>query len=217
MFNPWVNLIFEGALQSLYMVFASGVLSLLGGLPLGVILFATRDDHILESTLCNRGLGFVVNVVRAIPFIILLIVLIPVTRMIVGSSIGPTAAVVPLTIGAIPFVARIVENALLEVNTGLIEAGEAMGASPFQIIYKVLLPEATPGIIQGITVTWISLVGYSAMAGIVGAKGLGDIAIEYGRYRNEPLVLWASIVILVMLVYAIQYIGDWLACRQIMN
>jgi D-methionine transport system permease protein len=213
MSNPLVNLIFEGTLQSLYMVFASGLLSLLGGLPLGILLFSTRNNHILENALCNRGLGFVVNVVRAIPFIILLIVLIPMTRMIVGSSIGPTAALVPLTIGAIPFVARIVENALLEVNEGLIEAGEAMGASPFQIITKILLPEAAPGIIQGVTVTWISLVGYSAMAGIVGAKGLGDIAIEYGRYRNEPLVLAASIVILVMLVYLIQYIGDWLARR----
>jgi D-methionine transport system permease protein len=213
MSNPLINLIFEGTLQSLYMVFVSGMLSIIGGLPLGVILFTTRKGNILESALFNRGLGFVVNVVRAVPFIILLIVLIPVTRMIVGKSIGPTAAIVPLTMGAIPFVARIVENALLEVSGGLIEAGQAMGASPLQIIRKVLLPEATPGIIQGITVTWISLVGYSAMAGIVGGKGLGDIAIEYGRYRNEPLVLWSSIVILVLLVYAIQHFGDWLANR----
>jgi D-methionine transport system permease protein len=214
MSSPLINLIFEGTLQSIYMVLTSGILSILGGLPLGIVLFTTRKNQILENTLCNHGLGFVVNVVRAIPFIILLIVLVPLTRLIVGSSIGPTAAVVPLTIGAIPFVARIVENALLEVDTGLIEAGESMGASPLQIIYKVLLPEAIPSIIQGITITWVSLVGYSAMAGIVGAKGLGDIAIEYGRYRNEPLVLWASIVILIMLVYAIQHTGNWLAHRR---
>ncbi|MDF3055408.1 MAG: transporter permease [Gammaproteobacteria bacterium] len=214
MFSPFVNLIFEGTLQTIYMVLVSGVLSVLGGVPLGIVLFITRDNHILENALCNRSLGMVVNVVRAIPFIILLIVLIPLTRLIVGSSIGPTAAIVPLSIGAIPFVARIVENALLEVNPGLIEAGQAMGASPLQIICKVLLPEAMPSIIQGVTVTWISLVGYSAMAGVVGAKGLGDIAVEYGRYRNEPVILWSSIALLIMLVYVIQYVGDWLARRH---
>lgn len=213
MSNPLINLIFQGTLESIYMVLASGLISLVGGLPLGIILLITRNKGILENTLYNRSLGFVVNVVRAIPFIILLIVLIPLTRLIVGSSIGTNAAVVPLSIGAIPFVARIVENALLEVNEGLIEAGQAMGASPFQIIYKVLLPEAMPGIIQGITVTWIALVGYSAMAGAVGGGGLGSIAINYGYQRYDSVVLSATIVILVVLVYAIQYSGDWLASR----
>lgn len=211
MSNPLINLIFQGTLESIYMVLASGIISVLGGIPLGIILLTTRRGGILQNALCHRGLGFIVNVVRAIPFIILLVVLIPVTRFIVGTSIGTTAAIVPLSLGAIPFVARIVENALAEVNDGLIEAGQAMGASPFQIIYKILLPEAKPSIIQGITVTWIALVGYSAMAGAVGGGGLGSIAISYGYQRFDFSVLLATIVILVILVDVIQYLGNRLS------
>ncbi len=211
------NLLFNSLLQatweSIYMVAVSGIISMLAGIPLGVVLLTTRPGNILQSALTHRGLSFLVNVVRAIPFIILLIALIPFTRLIVGTSIGTQAAIVPLTIGAIPFVARIVESSLSEVNQGLLEAGNAMGATPWQIIYKILLPEARPGIVQGITVTWISLVGYSAMAGAVGGGGLGSLAINYGYQRFNVPVLLATIVILILLVYGIQHSGDWLAKR----
>ncbi|HVV68309.1 MAG TPA: methionine ABC transporter permease [Gammaproteobacteria bacterium] len=208
-----INQVLQSTLETIYMVLLSGSISVLFGLPLGVILLTTRTGGVLQNLLCNRGLSFVVNVVRAIPFVILLIALIPLTRLLVGTSIGTQAAIVPLTIGAIPFVARIVENALAEVNSGLIEAGHAMGTSPWQIIYKILLPEARPGIIQGITVTWISLVGYSAMAGAVGGGGLGSLAINYGYQRFNLTILLITIVVLIILVYGIQFLGDWLSRR----
>lgn len=211
MFNPFIDILLTATWESVYMVAISGMISLLGGLPLGIILLTTQPNHILHNQLCYRGLSFIVNVVRAIPFIILLIALIPLTRLIVGTSIGTQAAIVPLSIAAIPFVARIVENALSEVQTGLIEAGNAMGASSWQIIYKILLPEALSGITQGITVTWISLVGYSAMAGAVGGGGLGSLAINYGYQRFNTPILLLTILILIVLVYGIQYVGDRLA------
>lgn len=153
-------------------------------------------------------MGLIVDVLRAIPFIILLIAIIPLTRLLVGTSIGTFAAIVPLSIGAIPFVARIVENALAHVNDGLIEAGQAMGATHWQLIYKILLPEAGPAIIRGLTVTLISLVGYSAMAGAVGGGGLGSLAINYGYQRFDFTVLLTTIVILIVLVYGIRWLGD---------
>ncbi len=205
--------VLQSTLETIYMVLLSGGISVILGLPLGIILLTTREGGILQNLLCHRGLSFVVNVVRAIPFVILLIALIPLTRLLVGTSIGTQAAIVPLSIGAIPFVARIVENALSEVGGGLIEAGHAMGTSPWQIIYKILLPEARPGIIQGITVTWISLVGYSAMAGAVGGGGLGSLAINYGYQRFNLTILLVTIVVLIVLVYGIQFLGDWLSKR----
>ncbi len=205
--------VLQSTMETIYMVAVSGILSALIGLPLGVILLTTRRGGILENFFCQRGLSMVVNVIRAIPFVILLIALIPLTRLLVGTSIGTTAAMVPLTIGAIPFVARIVENALSEVSGGLIEAGHAMGASPWQIIYKIFIPEACPAIIQGITVTWISLVGYSAMAGAVGGGGLGSLAINYGYQRFNFTILLVTIIVLIVLVYIIQHLGDWLARR----
>ena len=178
-----------------------------------MILSATQPGGILQNFSCNKGLSFIVNVVRAIPFIILLIALVPLTRLIMGTSIGTAAAIVPLSIGAIPFVARLVQTALSEVGSGLVEAGHAMGANPWQIIWKVLLPEARSSITQGITVTWVSLVGYSAMAGAVGGGGLGSLAINYGYQRfNFPLLL-ATVVVLILLVYGIQILGDSLAER----
>jgi len=213
MLDNTVYLLAHGTWESFYMVVISGLISVIGGLPLGVLLFTTQPGNILQHALFNRGLSFVVNVLRAIPFIILLIALIPFTRLIVGTAIGTEAAIVPLSIAAIPFVARIVENALTEVHSGLIEAGNAMGATSWQIIYKILLPESRPGIIQGATVTWINLVGYSAMAGTVGGGGLGSLAINYGYLRFNVPILIATVVILILLVYVIQYMGDWLARR----
>jgi len=210
---PLISLLLQGTWETLYMVGLSGLFSILGGLPLGVILMTTRSNGILKNLLLHKGLGFVVDILRAIPFIILLVAIIPFTRLLVGTSIGTLAAIVPLSIAAIPFVARIVENALVEVNAGLLEAGQAMGATSWQLVYKVLLPEARPAILRGITITLISLVGYSAMAGAVGGGGLGSLAINYGYQRFELGVLLATVVVLIVLVYAIQWTGDWLARR----
>lgn len=213
MLNETANILLNATGETIYMVLISGFIAILGGIPLGVILLTTRKNGILENAFYNKSLGFIVNVVRAIPFIILLVAVVPLTRLLVGTSIGTNAAIVPLSIGAIPFVARLVENALVEVGGGLVEAGLAMGASPWQIIQKILLPEALPGIVNGITVTLIALVGYSAMAGAVGGGGLGSVAINYGYQRFDVKIMFATIVILVLLVYLIQIIGDFIAKR----
>lgn len=199
--------------ETIYMVFISGGIALLFGLPLGVILFLTRKNNILANQFSNLSLGFLVNWVRSIPFIILLVAIIPFTRLIVGTSIGTTAAIVPLSISAIPFVARIVETALCEIPNGLIEAGLSMGTTPLQLISKILIPEAMPGIISGITLTLIALVGYSAMAGAIGGGGLGDLAIRYGYQRFEVSVMIETIIILLIMVQGIQYLGDRLVKR----
>lgn len=208
-----INLLLQGTWETFYMVLASTAIAVLGGLPLGIILFATRPHGILRGVLLHHGLGIVVDILRAIPFIILLVALIPLTRLLVGTTIGTLAAIVPLSIGAVPFVARIVENALAEVNSGLIEAGHAMGATNWQLVYKILLLEARPAITRGITLTLISLVGYSAMAGAVGGGGLGSLAINYGYQRYDTDVLLATVAILVVLVYLIQWSGARLAKR----
>lgn len=209
----YLKLLFDATVETIYMVAISGIFSVLAGVPLGMLLLMTKRAGIQPKPLFNRSMNMIVNIVRAIPFIILLVALIPLTRLIVGSSIGTTAAIVPLTIGAIPFVARIVENSLLEVGAGLIEAGQSMGASPIQIMTKVLFPEALPSIINGVTVTLITLVGYSAMAGAVGGGGLGSVAINYGYQRFNTGIILATIVILVLLVYALQLVGDRLAAK----
>lgn len=208
MSNQMLNLLLNGTIETIYMIVVSGIIAVLFGLPLGIILFTTQKNNILENKFYNQGLGIIVNIIRAIPFIILLVALVPFTRLIVGTAIGTNAAIVPLSIGAIPFVARIVENALTEVGHGLIEAGKAMGASPLQIIRKILLPEAMPSIINGITVILISLVGYSAMAGAVGGGGLGSVAINYGYLRFEPKIMLGTVIILVLLVYLLQFLGE---------
>jgi D-methionine transport system permease protein len=206
-----LKLLLEVTGETLYMVGLSGLFAMLGGLPLGIILMMSRPHAILQNFLLHKSLGFVADVVRAVPFIILLVAIIPLTRLLVGTAIGTSAAIVPLSLTAIPFVARIVENALVAVDTGLLEAGQAMGTSTWQLIYKILLPEARPAIIRGMTVTLISLVGYSAMAGAVGGGGLGSLAINYGYQRFDATVLLATVVVLIVLVYAIQWTGDWLA------
>ena len=199
--------------ETLLMVAISGVVGALLGVPLGVLLHLTNRGGVLSHPLFNRTIGVVVNAVRSIPFIILLVVVIPFTRFIVGSSIGTTAAIVPLTIAAIPFIARLVESALREVDKGLVEAAQSMGATTRQIVWKVLLPEAMPGIVAGLTITFVSLVGYSAMAGAIGGGGLGDLGIRYGYQRYITEVMVAVVVILIVFVQAVQSFGDWLVRR----
>lgn len=208
-----IELLWDSLGQTLAMVFSSGFIGFALGIPLGVLLHLSKKNGLLENAAFNKTLGIVVNVGRSIPFIILLVALIPVTRFLVGTSIGTAAAVVPLTIGAIPFIARLVEGALLEVPSGLVEAAQAMGAKPLQIIMKVLLPEALPGIINAVTITLVTLVGYSAMAGTVGGGGLGDVGIRYGYQRFDGTVMMITVVILVLLVQIIQSAGDHLVKR----
>jgi D-methionine transport system permease protein len=203
-------LLLEAFLQTFYMVAIASIIATLIGMPIGILLYVTRKGHIVEQPTLHHTLAIMVNMTRSIPFIILMIAVIPLTRLLVGTSIGTNAAIVPLSLGAIPFIARIVESALLEINNGLIEAATAMGATPWQIIRKVLLPEALPSIVNGLTLTVISLIGYSAMAGAVGGGGLGDLAIRYGYQRFDVGVMVATIAIMIILVQIIQFGGDLL-------
>jgi D-methionine transport system permease protein len=199
--------------ETLLMVAVSGLLGSVLGLPLGILLHLSERDGILPLPLFNRLAGILVNAVRSTPFIILLVAVIPLTRLLTGSSIGTAAAIVPLTIAAAPFVARLVESALREVDRGLVEAAQAMGATVGQIVFKVLLPEAFSGIVAGVTITLVSLVGYSAMAGAIGGGGLGDLGIRYGYQRFQPEVMLAVVLILVVFVQIVQSAGDWLVRR----
>jgi D-methionine transport system permease protein len=194
--------------ETLYMVGVAGFIAVLVGLPLGVLLHCMREDGLLAQPFLQRVIAVVVNALRSIPFIILLVAIIPFTRLIVGTSIGTTAAIVPLAIGAIPFIARIVETALQDVPQGLVEAGLSMGATPLQIIMHILLREALPAIIHGITLTLIALVGYAAMAGAIGGGGLGDFAICYGYQRFETNIMVITVIVLIVLVQIIQFIGQ---------
>ncbi|RAX13135.1 methionine ABC transporter permease MetI [Photorhabdus bodei] len=205
-----ILLLAKGVWETLVMTFVSGFFGFIIGLPIGVLLYVTRPDQIMENSKLYRFLSAIVNIFRSIPFIILLVWMIPFTRLIVGTSIGLQAAIVPLTIGAAPFIARMVENALLEIPSGLIEAARAMGATPFQIIKKILLPEALPGLLNAATITLITLVGYSAMGGAVGAGGLGQIGYQYGYIGYNATVMNTVLVLLVILVYLIQLSGDHL-------
>ncbi|AJQ28264.1 MULTISPECIES: methionine ABC transporter permease [Pelosinus] len=199
--------------ETTYMVAVSSFISALLGIPLGIILVTTNKGHILENTPLNRILGAIVNATRSTPFIILMVAIIPVTRLLVGTSIGTNAAIVPLSIAAIPFVARIVESALKEVDYGVIEAAQAMGASPREIITKVLIPESLPAIVLGLTLTIISLIGYSAMAGAIGGGGLGDLAIRYGYQRFRADIMLITVVILIAQVQIVQSTGDYISNR----
>ncbi|PKH02359.1 methionine ABC transporter permease [Psychromonas sp. MB-3u-54] len=203
-----LQLLLEALGETVAMVFASGFIGFAIGIPVGIVLHLSKKNGLLEHHFLNKILGMVVNIGRSIPFIILLVAIIPFTRFIVGTTIGTAAAIVPLTIGAIPFIARLVEGALLEVPSGLVEAAQAMGAKPAQIITKVLLPEALPGIINAVTITLVTLVGYSAMAGTVGGGGLGDVGIRYGYQRFDATVMMITVVILVFIVQLIQSMGD---------
>ncbi|MBK7921327.1 methionine ABC transporter permease [Veillonella sp. YH-vei2232] len=209
-----IKLLLTGTLETLQMTVISTVVAMILGIPLGVILVVTSKGHILENLAVNKALGVVINATRSVPFIILMVAIIPFTRMIAGTSIGTTAACVPLTIAAIPFLARLVETSIKDINFGVVEAAQAMGASPLQIIRKVLLPEALPTIIDNITVLIVNLIGYSAMAGAIGGGGLGDIAIRYGYQRFQGDVMLATIIILIVLVQLIQMAGDGLSKRM---
>lgn len=208
----WQQLL-EATGQTLVMVLVSALVAALVGLPLGVLLLVTRKRHILAMKSIHMSIVALVNVLRSIPFIILMVAIIPLTRLLVGSSIGTAAAMVPLAFSAVPFFARIVEGALAEVPQGLIEALQAMGATPMQIITRVLIPEALPAIVRGFTLTAITLVGYSAMAGAIGGGGLGDLAIRYGYQRFEVSVMIETIVILVVMVQLMQFLGDYCAAK----
>jgi len=213
MWSDVTDLFLPAFWETLAMVGVSGGIGALFGVPLGVLLYLTTTGGVLSAPVFNRTAGLVVNAVRSVPFIILLVAVIPFTRLLAGSSIGTAAAIVPLTIAAIPFVARLVETALREVDRGLIEAAQSMGATTGQLVYKVLLPEAMPGILAGLTITFVSLVGYSAMAGTIGGGGLGDLGIRYGYQRYESDIMLAVVVILIVFVQAVQSTGDWLVRR----
>ncbi len=213
MSEAMISLLLRGAGETVVMTFLSGFFGLLLGLPVGVLLFVLRPGQFLENVPLYRGLSVLVNTYRAIPFLILIVWMIPFTRLLVGTSIGVKAALVPLSLGAAPFIARIVENSLLEVPSGLLEAARAMGASPLQIVRKFLLPEALPSIVNGMSITLISLVGYSAMGGAVGAGGLGQLGYQYGYVGYDAVVMNTVLVALVGFVFAIQAVGDALSRR----
>lgn len=206
-----VALLLDSIGQTATMVAVAALLSTLIGLPLGVLLVVTAPGQFLERPALSRVIGTVVNLVRSTPFIILMVAIIPFTRLVAGTTVGTAAAIVPLTIAITPLYARLAEAAMREVDQSLIEAAQAMGATPFQIIRKVLLPEALPGILAGQTVTLVSLVGYSAMAGTVGGGGLGDLGIRFGYQRFMPEVMVTVVVVLVVIVQSIQMAGDWAA------
>ncbi len=209
-----IKLMLQGIQETVFMVAVSTVIAAIIGIPLGITLVTTSKGHILENRVINSILGTIVNIIRSIPFIILMVAIIPLTRIIAGTSIGTTAACVPLTIVAIPFLSRLVETSIREVDFGLVEAAESMGATPFQIIRKVLIPEALPTIINNITVLIVNLIGASAMAGAIGGGGLGDIAIRYGYQRFRADVMLATIIILIIVVNLIQACGDFASRKK---
>ena len=213
MSEDMIMLLFKALGETVYMVAVSMLIATIIGVPLGVLLHTTEKGGILAAPGLNKVLSSAVNAVRSIPFIILMVAIIPFTRMIVGSAIGTTAAMVPLVIASIPFIGRQVETSLKEVPFGLIEAAQSMGASPTQIIWKVLIPESLPSIVAQLTTVIIALVGESAMAGAIGGGGLGDLAIRYGYQRFRPEVMLATVVILIVLVQLVQLLGGALAKR----
>ena len=206
-----IRLIANSTGETLYMVAVSALIATILGLPLGVFLATSGKGELFAAPWINRVLGVVVNATRSTPFIILVVAIIPFTRLIAGTSIGTNAAIVPLTVAATPFIARLIEGAIREVDQGLVEAARAFGASPLQIVVKVLIPEALPGIVLGLTLAIVSLLGFSAMVGAVGGGGLGDLGIRYGYQRFMPEMMLAVVVVLIVLVQAVQSIGDRLA------
>lgn len=209
-----IDAIKTGVLETLQMTFFASLYSYLIGLPLGVILYATSKGRILSNRIVNFVAGTLVNIMRSLPFLILLVLLIPFTRLVTGSSIGTEAAIVPLTVGAIPIVARMVESSLSEVPSGIIEAATAMGASPVYIIVHFVIPEAVPSLLYGAAINVATVLGYSAMAGVIGGGGLGAIALQYGYYRYQKDVLWTTVVLLIIMVMVIQEIGIILAKKK---
>lgn len=211
MYNQLIDLLLTGTIDTLVMVGVSAFIAFLIGLPIALIFVSTADFGIYPSKKINQSLGWVINITRSVPFLILMVALIPFTRWIVGTSYGVLAAIVPLTIAAIPFFARIAEVSLREVDQGLIEAAQAMGCNRKQILWHVLLPEALPGIVAGFTVTIVTMISSSAIAGAIGAGGLGDIAYRYGYQRFDMQVMLAVILVLIVLVMLVQTTGDNIA------
>ena len=209
-----VSLLGEGLLQTLYMTVLGTLMSYVIGLPIGVSLIVTGPNGIRPVAIYNKVMGFIVNVISSVPFLILMIALMPYIRKVIGTGIGTGATTAALVVAAAPFVARLVEQSLLEVDPGVIEAAQAMGAGNFQIIRKVLLLEARPSLLNGAAVATINILGYSAMAGIVGGGGLGDLAIRYGLYRFQPSIMWITIIVLVILVQILQEAGIRFAARM---
>lgn len=212
------NLVWHSTLQTLSMVFFSTIFSLILGMPLGILLCVTgpySQGGLKPKPVLNEVLSKIVNVLRSFPFVILMILLFPLSRIIVGKAIGTTAAIVPLSIAAAPFVARIIETALKEVDPGVVQAARSMGSTNSQIIFKVLLPEATPSLVSGVTLTIINLIGYSAMAGVIGGGGLGDLAIRYGYQRFRPDVMAVSVVVILVLVELVQFTGNKISSKML--
>lgn len=207
------RIIAEAAIDTLLMVGAAAALGTLFGLPIGIFLATSGRGELFAAPALNRAIGAIVNATRSTPFIILVVAIIPFTRLVAGTSIGTSAAIVPLTVAATPFIARIIEGAIREVDHGLIEAVRAMGATPLQIVRKVLVPEALPSIVLGLTLSVVSLIGYSAMVGAIGGGGLGDLGIRYGYQRFMPDVMAAVVVVLIALVQSVQTVGDRLSRR----
>ncbi|MEK1871498.1 MAG: methionine ABC transporter permease [Rhizobium altiplani] len=207
------NLLSKALMQTLQMVFIAGIVGSIIGLPIGVFLATSGKGELFPAPKTNRVLGLIVNAARSTPFIILVVAIVPLTRLLTGTSIGTWAAIVPLTIATIPFFARLVESAIREVDKGLIEAARAMGATPFQIVFKVLLAEARPSILMALTMTIVSLIGYSAMVGAVGGGGLGDLGIRFGYQRFNPEMMVLVVAVLIVLVQVVQSAGDGLARR----
>lgn len=209
MFNQDViNMIGIGILETFYMTLLSFILAYALGLPMGILLVVTDKDGIAPFLILNRILNFVINIFRSIPFVILLVTLMPFTRALIGTTLGPNALVVPLVIGSAPYIARIVESSLKEIDNGIVEAAQSMGASPLRIVFKVLIPEAKPSLIMGGSIAVITILGESAMGGFVGAGGLGSIAINYGYFRNETDIMLVTVVILIIIVQAFQELGN---------
>ena len=206
-----VEAIKNGIFETLQMTFFASLLSYVIGLPLGILLYSTSKGRILSNRPLNLIFGLIVNICRSLPFLILLVLLIPFTRFVTGSSIGTTASIVPLTVGAVPIVARMVESSLSEVSPGIIEAAVSMGASPIYIIVHFILPEATPSMLFGAAINISTVLGYSAMAGVIGGGGLGAIALQYGYYRYQKDVLWTTVTLLIIMVMTIQEGGNMIA------
>lgn len=203
-----LKMIGVGILETLYMTILSSILAYIIGLPLGILLVVTDKDGIAPMPILNRILGAIVNILRSIPFVILLVALMPFTRVVVGTTLGPNALVVPLVIGSAPYIARLVESSLKEVDHGIIEAAQSMGATPRQIVFKVLIPEAMPSLIMGGAIAVITILSYSAMGGFVGAGGLGTIAINYGYYRYKADIMLVTVAIQVLIVQGFQELGE---------
>jgi D-methionine transport system permease protein len=207
------GLLLEGLGQTLYMVFWSSIFAILLGLALGISVVVTEKGGILPAPAVHKVIGTFINTVRSLPFIILIVLLLPLSRFIVGTSLGPTAAIVSLSIAAAPFLARIIENSLKEVDIGKIEAAKAIGTSPFTIIFRVLIPEALPALVRGLTIAVIAITEFTAVAGAIGAGGLGSLAIRFGYQRFREDILFSTVLIIILLVQSIQWTGDYTAKR----